>query len=712
MGIRKLAELLRKKFGQNVVSNPSTNPHKSHNYKINIKILCDGLQDTKIKNWSQKHWNDKNAIKTDEFIGFIEKEINNNNTKGFYQEYMDFIHAFYDVPIVNLIPQYNKVKDDIKERIMPKRKEYFYAWWIGQKIKTDVFFKQLNQEIKSKYLEPTYQESIRKGDNRFYDILFRALGIIIEIQEDSKSHDECLNDLTKEGLCTLRGFRIKYFKLQEVDSRNLDYLEEFWNGNNFADETENFLTKEYGLKDMILQGLFSICEHNSRELIYKEYITHNYIQYQKIKYYDLEKNIKYYTDNKKQLKDKLYKQRNEFNHNLKDKLEVVIDDDSNSTEKEYIKIMNNWYKSSHDIDQYTINPFDNDFMKIMMFNSNKREKFLELCWIGEYCGISNSNYYNSEFNYNYDELRFSWNRFRRLLIDLKTQKLEESDKNSQIIKDIKELIKFDNGIFNEYCSHVIDLMMIVEKTYSLINKSIITHNEIRLNTNNKLMDLIEKHIHNKTTSKYQTEIEKLTDKLDITEKELSNYEKTAKTLVRKVNTLLKYIKPTMKSNEKNKKQYNTVCGQVNELEKLIGLNQNKFTIQFINGISLIKELESFPIIYTGLITDKIEKNDLKAICNNFNIPTNIFNEIIRNLTGGLNNFISDKKSTLLCGVILVEQKSESESESESKLLIKRKQCAKNNIYSKNIKNNEKYEIKSDSGSDSNSELSDNSIYKN
>lgn len=535
MTIRDLVILLKERFGNNVVSNPSLNPNKTNEYKVNVKILCDNINDTKIKNWAAIHWIDKNAIKIQMFIEFIEN-INNKSTRGTYHIYMDFIHAYYNVPIEESIPQYNQLDSNIKDKIKPQRSEYLIAWWIIDKIRIDEFFNKLSQTIKDKYLVPTYQEPIRSTDSRFYDVLFKKLNLIIEIQEDSKSHDECMNDLTKESLCALRGYRIKYFKLQESSKRNLKYLEEFWNGIENIDDGEMCnVEKEFGLKQMLLQGLFSIINNNDRETINKQFIINNYIEYKKKKYCDLDKEINYYYNNKIHIKDKIYKKKIIFDKDLKDKLELIQDDNTNSDEVEYIKILENWYKLSNNIDSYLINPYDNDFKKIFMLKSDKFDKFINLCWIGGYCGIIHSNYYKSEFNFDNNNLRFSWNGLVRLLLQ-----------KDGIILQIHELLNFDNGQYSENTHYLLELMLSIERSYNKITKSIIIQGEARINLSNQLMDLIEKHIHYKTTIKYSNEVERLEKKNELLQKELDGYKKITKKSLKKFNTLLKYIEPKKK----------------------------------------------------------------------------------------------------------------------------------------------------------------------
>ena len=165
-----------------------------------------------------------------------------------------------------------------------------------------------------------------------------------------------------------------------------------------------------------------------------------------------------------------------------------------------------------------------------MLKPDKFEKFINLCWIGGYCGIIHSNYYKSEFNFDNNNLRFSWNGLVRLLLQ-----------KDGIILQIHELLNFDNGQYSENTYYLLELMLSIERSYNKITKSIIIQGEARINLSNQLMDLIEKHIHHKTTIKYSNEVERLEKKNELLQKELDGYKKTTKKSLKKFNTLLKYI---------------------------------------------------------------------------------------------------------------------------------------------------------------------------
>jgi hypothetical protein len=654
MGIIELVNLLKEKIGKDYISNPSTNPNKSHDYRINVKALCNYFTDKKISQWANTHWSDKNTIKIKDFMDFIIGQTNNNNPRGTYHEYMDFVHTYWNIPINDEnIPQYSILKEkdkNIYENINPKRKEYFIAWWIKNKIENDVFLKSINSEIKEKYLKQTYQEPIKKGDDRFYDILLKNINIIIEIQENSKAHNESYNDLTKESLCAMRGFRIKYFKFEEFAKSNIGYLNEFWNGNLDEDEDvdidiTNIKTNDYGLKSMIIQGLFSILDKTDREIVYKDFLIHNYLKSIKIKYNNLSQLVDKYNNNKKKYSSKLYKQKNQFNQDLRDKLELGANDETNSDEYDFIKIMNKWYKESSNTEEYCISPFGNDFLKIFCILRQDKEdfeKFIKLCWHRGYVGLNGNNYYEDSLEFDFDKLRFSWNSLSRLFIEI------YHDSNNEL----SELLNLSN--FCGFISQTINLMLTVERTYNSITSSIIIHEESRLNLSEQLMELLEKHIYTKMFNKYEKEIDSLKKQLDISQRELSNYKLQTNKLVRKTNTLVKKIKPQLKDNKASKEQFSSVKNELKEVEKLIGYKQDSMTIQFLKDKSIIKELDDFPIIYTGLSKDYIDTKDFEALCNNYKVSNQLKTKIYDELTMGLENFVTQKNLTILCKVKLIK----------------------------------------------------------
>ena len=195
------------------VDNPNSN--------YNISIKCDYF--TKNLNITENNFitllKNKEIVSIKDVINFFENntKYNNNNTKGKYHELMPLTHAIYNVIIENDLPKYL----EIHEKIKPMRIEFLICWWINHIIQNDNFLQKYLD-----YIKPSYQTYI---DNRFYDIEFNKLDIIIEIQEDSSAHEENNNDITKESLIRIRSKRIIYFKCSEYYEDNYQYLDKFSN---------------------------------------------------------------------------------------------------------------------------------------------------------------------------------------------------------------------------------------------------------------------------------------------------------------------------------------------------------------------------------------------------------------------------------------------------------------------------------------------------
>ena len=108
-------------------------------------------------------------------MDFIIGQTNNNNPRGTYHEYMDFVHTYWNIPINDEnIPQYSILKEkdkNIYENINPKRKEYFIAWWIKNKIENDVFLKDGFTFKKSDHIKEQYK-TLQLLDSKGYFATF------------------------------------------------------------------------------------------------------------------------------------------------------------------------------------------------------------------------------------------------------------------------------------------------------------------------------------------------------------------------------------------------------------------------------------------------------------------------------------------------------------------------------------------------------------
>jgi hypothetical protein len=113
---------------------------------------------------------DKKEIKIEDFIGFIEKEINNQNTKGFYHEYMDFIHTYYDVPIFDYIPlkyDWHKNKNTLRY------KHFHYKFCKNDILECNRNFNK--EEIPVTTIDKYFDDNFINSTNGYSNYQFRPL---------------------------------------------------------------------------------------------------------------------------------------------------------------------------------------------------------------------------------------------------------------------------------------------------------------------------------------------------------------------------------------------------------------------------------------------------------------------------------------------------------------------------------------------------------
>lgn len=211
-----------KTLDQHIVKSSINNPDKNPYDALNKEKLLNIYNDNNFNEYTSKNkWGEN--IKINEFINYV-LSINSSKTpRGKYHIFMDCIIKYYNLPIINGMPEFDSIPIDIQKKIIPARVEYTIAWYIINRLREHPFIKNyINDEAKI-----TFQERIDPDDNRFYDILFRKLHIVIEIQEDSINHTENDNDDLKKALVLARSWTIKYFKVKMYVDEQFDYLENF-----------------------------------------------------------------------------------------------------------------------------------------------------------------------------------------------------------------------------------------------------------------------------------------------------------------------------------------------------------------------------------------------------------------------------------------------------------------------------------------------------
>ena len=420
-GINSLVNLLEERVGEKNIIYPNEYGDSKYEYKINKKALCKIFYDDRLKNHEFK---DELYITLTEFINFMHKFNRSDDTMGYFHEYLDYFHALYEVNVsegVISLPDYHKLSDEeVKDVVKPKRDEFLIVWWILKNIRSHPFLKKFE-----KLMGISYQESIRNSDKRFFDVLFKNINIILEIQEATGNHDENLNDLTKEGMARLRVNRIYYFKICEHSKSSFDYLEEFWYGKESKGLNKSKMND--GLETMLIQGLLAL-DHDNKYGVITEYLMYETKNYNLKQKKSLERDIKMYE--KLDLEEKeILKDKHNYNCELYKKVCSMVD----TVDKDLINILFEWYKNSFkNCDQYIINPYEESFSKIfpnIINNKNKFKKIMVLTEISKFSGQFGKSILDSNLDFtDIQDLRFSWNGLISIFLN------SNEDINNQIIK--------------------------------------------------------------------------------------------------------------------------------------------------------------------------------------------------------------------------------------------------------------------------------------
>jgi hypothetical protein len=207
-----------------LVKTADSHPDKNGFISFKKDILLELINDKALNSYADAMWDDMEYIRMKDFVNYMTNNANTKNTKGMYHKYIDFIINYYDVPVVKGMPMFDLVTDnELKKKITPLRLEYTIVWYILNRLRNHSFIKRYIMT----YAKATFQEPVGYNDNRFYDILFELLYIIIEAHEDSGNHDRNYNDMVKESLARDRTFNILYFKMQKYNEDQVRYLDEF-----------------------------------------------------------------------------------------------------------------------------------------------------------------------------------------------------------------------------------------------------------------------------------------------------------------------------------------------------------------------------------------------------------------------------------------------------------------------------------------------------
>lgn len=659
-----LVKLLKKCLGNSNVNEP----HKSGNiavkdYTINFEAICDyfihDLTNIKEYKWSTIN-NDYVMMK--ELLEFMININHRTATTGLYHIYSKFVDTFFSEYInqqvdgnYHYVPTYSDIKDKkIKELITPKRDEFRYLRWILDNIHAHPFFSMFVKD-----LDIVYQKPIKPTDNKKYDMMFRNISLVVELQEEKKQHTDNPNDETKKAMVLLRGKRIVYFRMDLCSNSPTRYMEKLW--------------KEE-LEKAILQGLVYKFHKNENQLITK--LMNLEMTNQNLKELAvLEKDIKRYQQ--KVTKKKLDEDGKSYKITEFIQKEDLTDDEiiSYTTKLKNIEDLKNlinpknnnistlfeWYQKCHGYSgKYLISPFDKKFRDIFsQFNFNEKEEFyqlLKLCFDAKYCGTEGLNSITHENNIDFSNindaniekkiknLRFSWKGLEKIFLN----------PNDYINKKILSLLIPKSRMVLE-ARYMLNLLQVVRDTYiEKISIYMFEHSESINCSDIKLQDKIEEHIKNMYINKNKKEIEDSNRNYKILETEHENLKDKVDSIIKGTSTVIKESKSLITNYSKLKKKSKLNCPDPDELIESIEIikkdlddlklimnknNTGKKTITFNNSEvdeSIITEKPKLGILFTGNCKDNVEFPIFKGLCNANGIPKRMISHIVITLNNSNN----------------------------------------------------------------------------
>jgi hypothetical protein len=249
-----------------MIKSSASNPNKNNQILVS-KDCFKSITDTKFKSFVSSIDTYGNFIDLNSLIKYLSTEANTTSTRGKYHEMIDMIIALYQLPISNDLPDFDNLDKKTYEQIFPKRVEYLICWWIMFKISNDKFLSKYKFSNGKNLTMPLFQKLISNNDDRFYDVVFECMNLIIEIQENNSAHNLNPNDLLKEALVKLRSKRIIYFKMAEFESDNYEYLKNFWSNDLRPALVESLLNYSGDIRQ-------DYCINVFKNSVFKEYISH------------------------------------------------------------------------------------------------------------------------------------------------------------------------------------------------------------------------------------------------------------------------------------------------------------------------------------------------------------------------------------------------------------------------------------------------------
>ena len=563
-------------YTKNIIKYSEFNPNKNNQLLINTKLI-NNISDNKFNTFIKK----SETIPIENFIKFLLEESNTNNTKGKYHELMDMINSLYDISVQNELPDYSKLNTETKNLIFPKRIEYLISWWIIYKIKNDKFLNKYLYLDNNKLTYPSFQKIISETDDRYYDIVFENLDIIVEIQEDNSAHLNNFNDTLKESLVKIRSKRIVYFKINDYNSYNYKYLSDFWNNL---------------LKPMLLQSCL-----NYSSVIRQDYCIYSFRlnmlnEYNKISK-DLNNNINIKNKNLSSPYFKKMIKRQEY-------LKPFI----MTTDKSLILLIFSWKEKSHNSDNKYVISTDEIFNIVNYSTIDEFDNF-----------ITN----NCDHIINENRVYIKWNTLITILI--MDENFDYVDK-LRILDYITNIQDIYEDIIDKIKIHNEDRLKITINMQNLVETHII----------NKQKEYYEPYI-----NQYKQKNDTITHELNLVYKKMNNCSNKIKTLVKLISSKAKNKRETELLNviDTELKQLDDMYKSYKEneitIQKIVNSSIIKeikeFPIVFTNNSDDYMEYSEFEAICNNYgLTKKQIKNILSNLIPNNNCIPMVVPLIINN----------------------------------------------------------------------------------
>lgn len=554
----RLKEYVIKRFGRDdAVKNSENTPDAKSYYSIKKRYLLKDITDKVFHDYAEAKWTD-DYIQMYDFVDFIINKGNTNSTRGKYQEYMDYVMAYYDVEIINYALDFDNVCETIIKHIIPKREEYMAVWSIINMIREDPFLKK----YKNDYLKTTYQQCVNKGDNRFYDLLFEEIGVIIEVQEYSFAHTQNFNDVLEEALVIARNKRIYYFKMGDYKENQYMYLR----------------TTLEKIREMLIQAVLAKDESIRKDYVFDMF--ENDVKKDIDKNQQMIKYIKIQPYNKKEKKLMIQGLNNRITY-----LNTLSADDKDN---KIIQKIFQWKSiAEKSYDKYVITIDDIAYI-LSIKNVDKKEK------------LTHEIYNEGNFIIKHHKVYLDWKGMVEVVI--------KTDRCDNILKTI-----------------ILSYLTRVEEYYEYIVQGVQKHYQACLLASSQMIDIVNDHMKEKLSDQYQNKIDTQQEEINILTEENANVVRKINIVNKRSNQLYKSLKSKV-SNKKEKSLIKEWKTKMKELDEIYKKNKLKaLTIQKKVNMSIFKELPDFPIIYNGFEMGRIPTDIFDAICKEWDIPKSVVN---------------------------------------------------------------------------------------